>query len=147
LTSSVFLKLCTYLQQFRGNSKLSTWIFAVTSNACVDHIRRRKPQESIDREVAGKEGEPMGRQYADAAPGPEAVAENEDFRVYMMQLVQDLPDMQREILELRFIIGMSYQEISDELGIEMGTVKSRINRAVAGLREAYRRSEMKGVGM
>ena len=44
-------------------------------------------------------------------------------------------------------VGMSYQEISEELGIEMGTVKSRINRAVASLREAYGRSEMKGVGM
>lgn len=147
VTSSVFLKLCTYLQQFKGNSKLSTWIFAVSSNACIDYIRRRKPQDSLDREVAGKEGEPMGRQYADTAPGPEEEAENEDFRIYMMRLLQQLPDMQRQILELRFVIGMSYQEISDELGIEMGTVKSRINRAVAGLREAYKRSEMKGVGM
>lgn len=147
VASSVFLKLCTYLQQFRGDSKLSTWIFAVAANAAIDFARRRKPQDSLDREIGGKDGEPMERQVPDRNPGPEELVEKEDFKRHMLSLVQKLPDMQREILELRFIIGMSYQEISDELGIEMGTVKSRINRAVAGLREAYRRSEMKGVGM
>lgn len=147
VTSSVFLKLCSYLQQFRGDSKLSTWIFAVTANAAIDHARRRKPQESLDRQVPGKDGEPMASQFADPSLGPEEMAEKEDFRRRMMGLVNGLPDMQRQILELRFIVGLSYQEISEELGIEMGTVKSRINRAVASLREAYGRSEMKGVGV
>ncbi len=147
VASSVFLKLCTYLQQFRGDSKLSTWIFAVTANAAIDFARRRKPQDSLDREIGGKDGEPMERQVPDRAPGPEELLEKEDFKRHMLSLVQKLPDMQREILELRFIIGLSYQEISEELGIEMGTVKSRINRAVASLREAYARSEMRGIGM
>lgn len=147
VASSVFLKLCTYLQQFRGDSKLSTWIFAVTANAAIDFARRRKPQDSLDREIGGKDGEPMERQFPDRNPGPEELMEKQDFKRQMFSLVQKLPEMQREILELRFIVGLSYQEISEELGIEMGTVKSRINRAVAGLREAYARSEMKGVGM
>jgi len=147
VASSVFLKLCTYLQQFRGDSKLSTWIFAVAANAAIDFARRRKPQDSLDREIGGKDGEPMERQVPDRNPGPEELVEKEDFKRHMLSLVQKLPDMQREILELRFIVGLSYQEISEELGIEMGTVKSRINRAVASLREAYARSEMKGVGM
>ncbi len=147
VASSVFLKLCTYLQQFRGDSKLSTWIFAVTANAAIDFARRRKPQDSLDREIGGKDGEPMERQVPDRNPGPEELMEKEDFKRHMLSLVQRLPEMQREILELRFIVGLSYQEISEELGIEMGTVKSRINRAVASLREAYARSEMKGVGM
>lgn len=147
VASSVFLKLCTYLQQFRGDSKLSTWIFAVAANAAVDFARRRKPQDSLDREIGGKDGEPMERQVPDRNPGPEELLEKQDFKRHMLSLVQKLPDMQREILELRFIVGLSYQEISEELGIEMGTVKSRINRAVASLREAYARSEMKGVGM
>lgn len=147
VASSVFLKLCTYLQQFRGDSKLSTWIFAVTANAAIDFARRRKPQDSLDREIGGKDGEPMERQVPDRNPGPEELMEKEDFKRHMLSLVQRLPEMQREILELRFIVGLSYQEISEELGIEMGTVKSRINRAVASLREAYARSEMKGIGM
>lgn len=147
VASSVFLKLCTYLQQFRGDSKLSTWIFAVTANAAIDFARRRKPQDSLDREIGGKDGEPMERQVPDRNPGPEELLEREDFKRHMLSLVQKLPDMQREILELRFIIGLSYQEISEELGIEMGTVKSRINRAVASLREAYARSEMRGIGV
>lgn len=147
IASSVFLKLCTYLQQFRGDSKLSTWIFAVTANAAIDFARRRKPQDSLDREIGGKDGEPMERQVPDRNPGPEELMEKEDLKRHMLSLVQRLPEMQREILELRFIVGLSYQEISEELGIEMGTVKSRINRAVASLREAYARSEMKGVGM
>lgn len=147
VASSVFLKLCTYLQQFRGDSKLSTWIFAVTANAAIDFARRRKPQDSLDREIGGKDGEPMERQFPDRNPGPEELMEKQDFKRQMLSLVQKLPEMQREILELRFIVGLSYQEISEELGIEMGTVKSRINRAVASLREAYARSEMKGVGM
>ena len=147
VTSSVFLKLCSYLQQFRGDSKLSTWIFAVTANAAIDYARKKKPQESMDKEIGGKDGEPMGLQFADTAPGPEELLEKEDFKRHIRSLVDGLPEMQRQILELRFIVGMSYQEISEELGIEMGTVKSRINRAVAGLREAYRRSEMKDLGM
>ena len=89
----------------------------------------------------------MERQFPDRNPGPEELMEKQDFKHQMFSLVQKLPEMQREILELRFIVGLSYQEISEELGIEMGTVKSRINRAVASLREAYARSEMKGVGM
>jgi RNA polymerase sigma-70 factor (ECF subfamily) len=147
VTSTVFLKLCTFLQSFRGESKLSTWIFAVTANAAIDLIRHRKPQDSLDREIEGKDGESMGLQVATPNPGPEQLAEKEDFRRFMFSIVQKLPDMQKQILELRFLVGMSYQEISEELGIEMGTVKSRINRAVASLRDAYTRSEVRNHGL
>ena len=135
VTSQVFLKLCTALKSFRGESKFSTWIYVVTNNTITDLTRKKKPVVSLDQDATLSNGDKVEREIEDPKPGPETIACDNDFNAYVLSLVSTLPEKQRSIIELRFIMGKSYQEIADHLKIELGTVKSRINRAIAALKD------------
>lgn len=135
VTSQVFLKLCTALKSFRGESKFSTWIYVVTNNTITDLTRKKKPVISLDQDATLSNGDKVEREIEDPKPGPESIACDNDFNAYVLSLVSTLPEKQRSIIELRFMMGKSYQEIADHLKIELGTVKSRINRAIAALKD------------
>lgn len=140
--SAVFLKLVRSIDSFRGESKLSTWIYTVANNAIMDMIRRRRPTLSIHSSIETDDGDTMVRELEDDAPGPEQLAVDDDFARFVYSKLDELPAAQRSVIELRYFMEMSYQDIADRLGIELGTVKSRINRAVAALRTIISRDEV-----
>ncbi len=140
--SAVFLKLVRSIDSFRGESKFSTWIYTVANNAIMDMIRRRRPTLSIDSSIETDDGEHMARELEDDSPGPEQLAVDDDFARFVYSRLDELPAAQRSVIELRYFMEMSYQDIADRLGIELGTVKSRINRAVAALRTIISRDEV-----
>ena len=135
ITSQVFLKLCKSLKTFRGDSKFSTWIYVVTNNTITDFGRRQKPMIYLDQEVSLSGGDSVPREVEDLTPGPETLACEKDLTEYVLKAVDTLPESQRAVIELRYVSGASYQEIADILNIELGTVKSRINRAIAYLKD------------
>jgi RNA polymerase sigma-70 factor (ECF subfamily) len=134
VTSAVFMKLCRSLGTFRGDSKLSTWIYTVSNNAITDFLRRRRPTLSLDADIMMDDGDSIPREIEDDSRGPEELACDEDFARYVVSKLDGLPPHQRRVVELRYFMDMSYQEIADELGIKLGTVKSRLNRAIEALR-------------
>lgn len=142
VTSSVFLKLCRSLDTFRGESKFSTYIYTIASNAATDLLRRRKPAVSIDQSLGLGDGDSVPREMADLSPGPEDIACEEDFARHVLSMVHTLPEVHRSVIELRFIMDRSYQEIAEELGIELGTVKSRLNRAISALKRVCLQGEV-----
>lgn len=125
LTQETFLRAYQGLARWRPDARFSTWLFQIARNLAFDLLRRNKRIEFI----------PLEEDAAAAASGggPEAAVETaQRFRMLEAALAR-LPVEHREILLLREIEEMSYEEISAVLAINPGTVKSRIARARAAL--------------
>lgn len=133
LTQEVFLKLWQNLHQYRPGSNFMAWAWRVARNLVIDAHRRARRE----REAAWLEPEVLDR-----LPGtddPEADAHRRQrLRLIATSLRHLEPDL-AEIVLMRDLAGLSYQEISDALDLPLGTVKSRLNRARLELTSAVRR--------
>lgn len=125
-----FLAVWRGIGEFRADAAFSTWLYRLATNACLDLLRREKKRGgdvSLDDEEARLDP-------ADAAPQPEEAAIRADTQRMVREALYALPDDHRQVLLLRETEQLSYQEIADVTGLELGTVKSRINRARQALR-------------
>ena len=122
----VFLKAYSGLKSFRGDAKLSVWLYRITCNVCTDMLRRRKDAVSLSAE---KEDGSPALELSDDRFDPAAIAERGELREKVGEALMQLPEDARRILLLREIAGQSYEEIALTLDLDMGTVKSRIFRA------------------
>ncbi len=129
MAQEAFLKAYNSLDSFRGDSKFSSWLYRIVSNVCLDFKRRQSRRPSSSLTVEDDEGETLELDIADESQSPEALLERKLTREAVRRGLQELPDEQRQILLLREIQGMSYEEIGEAMGLEEGTVKSRIFRA------------------
>ena len=129
MTQEAFLKAYNSLSSFRGDSKFSSWLYRIVSNVCLDFKRRQGRRPSSSLTVEDDEGETLELDIADESQSPEALLERKLTREAVRRGLQELPDEQRQILLLREIQGMSYEEIGEAMGLEEGTVKSRNFRA------------------
>ena len=128
-----FLAAWQGLPFFRGDSAFATWLYRLTSNACVDLLRR----EGRHRSAAGPslDDETVSAEVPDPTPTPEKAVEQQELRRQIEAGLQTLSPEHREVLILREIQQLSYDEIADVLSLDLGTVKSRINRGRRQLRE------------
>lgn len=123
----VFLKAYTSLKSFRGESKISVWLYRITNNVCIDALRRRKEAVSLS---AGDDDDDAGeRELPDERFDPAALAERRELREKLSRALLLLPQEQREAFLLRTVAEQSYDEIAQTLELDLGTVKSRIFRA------------------
>ncbi len=134
LSQETFLKAFRALPTFRGEAGFGSWLYRMASNLCIDFLRKRKRQGSgqiisLDEE----EEDRRPRELPDLRYEPQSSLEKKEMRQKVQEGLQRLPHEQRLILVMRDVEGFSYQEISDALKIELGTVKSRIYRARAHL--------------
>jgi RNA polymerase sigma-70 factor (ECF subfamily) len=133
-TQDSFLKAYRALGQFRGGS-FKAWLLRIVTNACYDQLRQmqRRPTDSLD----DMEIEPdHDATLVDAGEGPEDLALRGELGDLMQALIGELPADQRITLVLSDIQGFSYQEIAEVTEVSVGTVKSRLSRGRAKLREA-----------
>lgn len=140
VAQEAFLRAYSSIPEFRGDSSFATWLFRIVHNACLDELRKRKRQRmtSLDEPVAGEDGE-MDRQLAvaDAADNPEQALERVEVQRTVQESISALDEEYRVVVVMRDIQGYSYNEIADALGINLGTVKSRLNRARNALKEMF----------
>lgn len=129
MAQEAFFKAYNSLPSFRGDSKFSSWLYRIVSNVCLDYRRRQARRPSSSLTVEDDEGENVQLDVADESQSPEALLERKLTREAVRRGLRELPDEQRQILLLREIQGMSYDEIADAMDLEVGTVKSRIFRA------------------
>ena len=129
VTQEAFLKAYRSLSSFRGDSKFSVWLYRIVSNLCLDLLRakQRRPVQSLT--VENDEGEVDELEISDEHFSPEKLLDRKLTRESVQRGLASLPDDSRQILLLRELQGMSYEEIGETLGLEPGTVKSRIFRA------------------
>ena len=129
VTQEAFLKAYRSLDSFRGDSKFSVWLYRIVSNLCLDlqRSRQRKPTQSLT--VEDDDGEIGELEISDEHFSPEKLLDRKLTRESVQRGLSALPDDARQILLLRELQGMSYEEIGQALDLEPGTVKSRIFRA------------------
>ncbi len=125
-----FLALWRGIDRFRQESSLSTWIYRLASNACIDLMRRKKKGAGS----VSLDDEELFVDAVDPAPQPHEEAERRETQRLLQEGLLSLPAEYRSILLLREIEGLSYSEISAALDLELGTVKSRISRGRTLLR-------------
>ncbi len=134
LSQETFLKAFRTLPSFRGEAGFGSWLYRMTANLCIDFLRKKKRQGS--EQILSLDTEEEDRrptELPDLRYEPQSALEKKETREKVQAGLQKLPHEQRLILVLRDVEGFSYQEISDALKIELGTVKSRIYRARAHL--------------
>lgn len=126
VTQEVFIKVWKHLPSFRGESGFATWLYRLTDNTAIDLLRREKKRRgdsSLDDE------ESFCVLPADPAPTPHQAAEQKELQQAVADGLRQLSEEHRQVLVMREINGLSYEEIGDILGLTAGTVKSRIARA------------------
>ena len=129
MTQEAFIKAYNSLQSFRGDSKFSVWIYRIATNVCLDFLRSRSRKPTVSLSVEDNDGEEVQLDVADESQSPELLLDRQMTRESVRRGLETLSPEYRQILLLREIQGLSYDEISQALGLEVGTVKSRIFRA------------------
>lgn len=129
MTQEAFIKAYNSLQSFRGDSKFSVWLYRIATNVCLDFLRSRSRKPTVSLSVEDNEGEDVQLDVADESQSPELLLDRQMTRESVRRGLETLLPEYRQILLLREIQGLSYDEISQALGLEVGTVKSRIFRA------------------
>ena len=118
------------LKNFRGDSSFSTWIYRLASNACVDLLRREGKRQT----AVSLDDEELNLDLPSPLPSPQEEAERQELRERIEAGLQALPPEYRAALVLREIQQLRYDEIGQVLNVDIGTVKSRINRGRKKLR-------------
>ena len=129
MTQETFIKAYNSLSSFRGDSKFSVWLYRIATNVCLDFLRSRSRKPTVSLSVEDDDGEEVELDIADESQSPERLLERGLTRDAVRRGLNALSPEYRQILLLREIQGLSYEEIADVLSLEVGTVKSRIFRA------------------
>lgn len=142
LTQDTFVKVLESIQTFRGKSSFYTWLFRVAVNLTLNHCRRRFKLSPVSLDATNENLEKQREPLASILAGPEEndpamIAQQKELVGRLIESIGQLPEEHRIILILRDIEQMSYAQIADVLEIEYGTVKSRLSRARAALRQLW----------
>ncbi len=122
------------LETFRGGSFLA-WLRRTVVNRCYDELRRRKRRPTVSWESFGELDEEANPFLVNGHPNPEEAAQQAELSDFLQAAIRALPPDQRVVLVLSDVEGMDYEQIARTLGVPLGTVKSRLARARARLRD------------
>ena len=128
-SQEAFIKAYTKLGSFRGGSRFSAWLYRVTYNICLDMLRKNGRSNVISLNYTDSDGEEGEYEIPDSRPTPEDALEKRELTEAINEAMEHLSPEHRQILALREGADMSYADISALLGINEGSVKSRISRA------------------
>lgn len=129
LAQDAFIKVFSMLERYNPSYAFSSWLFKITSNLCIDHLRKRRIETfAMDEPLNGEKGE-IRRQYEAPDLDPEQEMIKKEKMTRLGEAIDQLPPHYRIMLILRHQENLSYEEIADSLEIPLGTVKARIHRA------------------
>jgi RNA polymerase sigma-70 factor, ECF subfamily len=114
VTQDAFVRAFRFMHRYRGDSKFSTWLFSIARNCALDEVRRHQRRRKIAELVEAQ---------------PDRAPERTDLGIEVREAVQALPLELREPLVMIDILGQTYAEVAESLGMPVGTVKSRVHRA------------------
>ena len=143
LTQEVFIKVYRAIRKYKGDSRFSTWLYALALNTC--RTRRKRLGrirffEALSLDERGDpENSPSRHEPADTADLPDQAMEKHETREIVSRAIATLPEDFREVIVMRDLQGLSYEEIAGATGCTEGTVKSRLWRARAKVRDELRR--------
>src|ERR1700751_1326599 len=125
-----------HLDQFKGGAKITTWLTSIVTNSALTQLRKksRHPHTSLDESVADEQDYRVSDTLADERPSPESEYIEAELHGNLMRSVTDLPPALRRVVQLRYMDGLTTNEIARILGVPGGTVKTRVSRARSKLR-------------
>ena len=129
-----FIKAYRKIGTFRGGS-FRSWLYRIVSNNCYDEFRRRKRQPAISLEDFGEVDEEANPALIDDEESPEESVQRWELSQHIQEAIDQLSIDHRMVVVLSDIEGLSYADISETLDIPIGTVKSRLSRGRADLRD------------
>lgn len=129
IAQDVFLRVYKSLNGFKEESAFSTWIYRVAVNVCIDYMRKNKKNNTVSLTKEDEDGEEEQIEIEDNSYSPEAVYDKTELRENIRNALDELSEDHRQVIILRDINGLNYDEIGKILDIGEGTVKSRIFRA------------------
>ncbi len=124
LIQDIFIKAFLNLNSYNRSYAFGQWIYTIAKNTFIDYVRKRRDDVSIE----GTGGEYV-RQPASLTPNPEETIIRTQRQSQLEQYLEMMAPKYRRLIELRFFKDLSYEEISEELGLPMGTIKTQIHRA------------------
>lgn len=134
ISQETFIKVYRALSSFKGDSALSTWIYRIASNVCIDHMRKNNKISEVPLYKTDADGNTYDIEVSSTIGNPDEYVESMETISEINDALNKLSDEHKEIIIFRDIEGFSYTEISNILELEEGTVKSRISRARKKLR-------------
>ena len=137
LVQEVFVRVYRHLARFDRSKKFSTWIYTIASNLAKNELRNRarNPLVLFQTMTSGWEDEERPLEFEDPAARPDDAFERRHLRELVDAAVRRLPVHHRQVFVLREIEGCSYEEIAEMTKCNLGTVKSRLNRARSAFAE------------
>ena len=125
------IRIWRSLDSYRGDCALESWVYRIAANCCMDYLRKKKRDKSVSMEPMREHGfDP-----ADPSPGTEEQVVAADEQKRLREAITMLPEDQREALIMTQLEKVPYEEAAKLLGVSEGTIKSRVNRAKARLKE------------
>ncbi len=141
LAQEAFVRAFLGISKFRGQSAFRTWLYSIVINLGRNRLKVRTRERTRFSSLPGedtRDGRPPGREIASAEPGPDVRAERREMKEAIEKAISRLPDEQREVVLLRDVDGLSYEEIARATGHSPGTVRSRLHRARMELQSQLR---------
>lgn len=132
IAQEAFLRAHRALADFRGDAKLSTWLYAIASRLCLTRLA------SGERRMS-RQGEETLMRLASTDGDPAAAVERSEVEAALHRAIAELPEDRRIVVVLRDLEGLSYEEIAQTLELELGTVRSRLHRARMDLKDKMER--------
>lgn len=142
VSQEVFIKVYRYLDKFNKNSSFYTWLYRITVNMCIDHIRKNSRVRRVEYDDRiSHDGDIEGDEHilpSRLGLHPDKVYGRKELRQKMLEALETLTEKHRTILIMREVEGLSYEEMADVLNISKGTVMSRLFHARRYFQEAIR---------
>lgn len=120
ILQNTFIKAWTGLESFRGDAKLSTWLYRIANNETLNHLERRKQTFSLDDEQSTIVNTLQQDSYFDG----------DETQLQLQQAISQLPDKQRMVFNMKYFQEMKYEEMSEILGTSIGALKASYHHAV-----------------
>jgi RNA polymerase sigma-70 factor (ECF subfamily) len=132
LVQEVFIRVYRHIARFDRTKKFSTWIYTIASNLAKNELRNRSRNplvffQTLKKSWQADEDRPL--QFEDHSARPDDLYRKRHLRALVEESVDQLPEHHRQVFVLRELEGKSYEEIAEIMGCNLGTVKSRLNRA------------------
>ena len=127
VAQEVFLRVYRSVGDFRGESKLSTWLYAIASRLCLNRLASGRGRPTLESEEAVLRLE-------STEVDPAERLERGEVEAALQRAIAELPEERRIVVVLRDLEGLAYEDIAEALGVALGTVRSRLHRARAELK-------------
>lgn len=134
LSQEIFLKVFGALDRYNPTYKFSTWVFRIAGNAAIDHLRKRRPR-TVPLEVQDADGRVSSFEYKSHDMDPYAELRNVERGRAIARAIAALPAEFRELITLRHFGALSYEQIAEVKQMPLGTVKNKLFRARAVLKD------------